>query len=234
MNSKISLFQKAGGEFIVSPFVLEQKALTVSAFLFDWDGVFNDGIKGDGKSSHFSEADSMGLNILRFSYWLKHGKLPFTAIVTGEHNESAFHLAKRECFNAVYFKTIHKMMALTHIEETQKIKSDAVAFMFDDILDLGLASKVGLRILINRHSSPLFREYVRTEKLADYITFSEGGTHGVREATELVNGLLGNLEQAIKSRVAFDEKYQRYLEEKRATKPKFYTSSGHSIVESIL
>ena len=61
------IFESEGGEFITPPFVLMEKLKNIKAIVFDWDGVFNEGVKGGGNHSGFSEIDSMGTNMLRFS-----------------------------------------------------------------------------------------------------------------------------------------------------------------------
>ena len=40
------MFEKAGGIFCTPAVSILQKLQTVKAFVFDWDGVFNDGTKG--------------------------------------------------------------------------------------------------------------------------------------------------------------------------------------------
>src|SRR5580698_1227362 len=96
-------FEDAGGNFMNSYPWFVTKLSHVKAFLFDWDGVFNSGVKGEGIHSGFTEADSMGLNMLRLSYWLTNSKIPLLGIITGQNNQSAIQLAKREHFNAVYY-----------------------------------------------------------------------------------------------------------------------------------
>ncbi len=58
------------GVFITDASVIQQKLKKIKAFIFDWDGVFNDGRKDIDGNSSFSEVDSMGVNMMRFSYYL--------------------------------------------------------------------------------------------------------------------------------------------------------------------
>ncbi|MFM7838489.1 MAG: hypothetical protein ACKO6K_02890, partial [Chitinophagaceae bacterium] len=53
------------GEFITSLPHLQEKLSNVRAYVFDWDGVFNEGFKNEQGSSAFSEIDAMGINLLR-------------------------------------------------------------------------------------------------------------------------------------------------------------------------
>src|SRR5271154_417970 len=123
------------GNFVSSPSVIEQKLQSIKAYIFDWDGVFNDGHKYADGSSSFSETDSMGTNLIRFNHYLKHNELSPVAVITGEHNKAAFHLTKRENFNAVYYKMRHKESSLLHFCKASKIKPHEVLFVFDDVLD---------------------------------------------------------------------------------------------------
>ncbi len=52
--------------------------------MFDWDGVFTGADKDHLLQSRFNEADSVGINLLWFSYYLNHKELPTTTIISGE------------------------------------------------------------------------------------------------------------------------------------------------------
>jgi len=164
----------------------------------------------------------MGLNMLRFSGYLKDGKLPLIFIITGENNLPALKLAQREHFAAVYLSVRNKLQALEHIENKFGIKSNEVAFAFDDILDLGLAKEVALRFQVNRKSNPLMDAFVKTEKLVDYKTASEGQEHAVREICELIIGLNGNYNQTVSNRMRFSPEYQTYLKLRNSINSLFF------------
>ena len=205
------LFAAKGGAFLVSPFSLRQKLSKAKAFIFDWDGVFNSGTKGVGLASSFSEPDAMGTNLLRFSHWLLRGSLPTVAIITGEANESAISLATREHFTSIYTKVKNKIESLHHFLETNRLTADEVVFIFDDVLDLGMAKECGVTIQIHRNASPLLNDFIRKERLADYVTANEGGQHAVREVCELIIGLSGNYSETVTHRLEFSTEYQTYL-----------------------
>ena len=128
----------------------------------------------------------MGVNMLRFAYWLRFRDLPLTAIITGENNSSAFHFARREHLHTVYYSVKNKLNALEHLNQTYGISYEQTAYVFDDILDLPVAQQCGLRFLVKRKGSPVFTEYVKNKKLCDYISGNTGTEHAVREITELV------------------------------------------------
>ena len=123
------IFEAKGGVFITPPFVLAKKLKNIKAILFDWDGVFNEGNKGGGNHSGFSEIDSMGTNMLRFSSWLKQEEsMLISAIVTGANNEVSLDFAAREHFDKVYFGVTDKKQALKHLVEDCGLKKEEIAF----------------------------------------------------------------------------------------------------------
>jgi 3-deoxy-D-manno-octulosonate 8-phosphate phosphatase (KDO 8-P phosphatase) len=207
----LKLFEQGGGEFVSPPSVFAEKLRQVKAVLFDWDGVFNDGTKRGTEGSIFSEVDSMGTNLLRYALWRLNGSLPPSAIITGENNPSAVHLAQRENFDGVYSKMKNKAQAFNSFCETHKCRPDEVLFFFDDVLDLEVARQCGARVLICRSSSVLLTKFVKDSALADYVTGHDGGHHGLREGAELIIGLLGQFDQVVSNRMAYSKDYQDYV-----------------------
>ena len=110
-------FRAGGASLVASVGDMRARLAGVRAFLFDWDGVFNTGNKSEDSSSGFSEADSMGTNLLRFAWWLRdQGKIPFTGILTGQDNPTAVRLAERERFQVVYRGFLNKRAALDDLQ----------------------------------------------------------------------------------------------------------------------
>lgn len=216
-----SLFK---GKFLTNAGTLQQKLQRVKAFLFDWDGVFNDGEKKENGSSAFSEVDAMATNLLRFNHYLRHQQVPLVAVLSGEKNVSAFTLAEREHFHAVYYKIKHKINALSHFCEAYELQHEEVAFFFDDVLDLSVAARVGLRIMTGRPANPLLLKYAEDHLLADYITANDGGRHGVREGIELLMGLTGQYNETLDHRIQFTAVYQDYLTQRDKAVPEFFTA----------
>jgi len=203
------LFSSNGAKFGVGAEEILTKLNKLKALILDWDGVFNEGIKDNDRGSPFSEIDSMGLNMFRFSFYLKHGYIPAIFIVTGENNEASLHLSKREHFNGVYVRISNKLRALEHIEKDYNIED--IGFMFDDIIDLGMAANVGLRFFVSRDSNPLLNKYVTNHSFAEYYTANTGSTHAIREVCELSIGLLNNYNEVVENRVQFSSTYNEYL-----------------------
>lgn len=234
MNDAEKLHKEIGGTFITPAANIQDKLKNIRAIIFDWDGVFNNGEKAANGSSNFSEVDSMGTNMLRYSHFLVHDKLPLTAVISGEKNETAFYFCKRECFHYSFFKVANKIHALNFICEKENITPSQVAYFFDDVLDLSMAEVCGIRIQINQQANPLFVNYCVKHQLVDYITANRGGSFAVREATELLMGLNGNFDEAITNRKNVAPSYQTYIENRRKTQPEFFTLAENKIIKADL
>lgn len=205
------MFESIGGEFYTPVDHIAENLSVVHVFLFDWDGVFNDGMKYGDLGSPFGEADSMGVNLLRLSYWLKHGVMPVTGIITGASNEAAEYFAKREGLECCIRGFTDKGHAFRVFSETFDIEPDAVAFIYDDVIDLPIAEKVAVRCCVRRNSSPLFAEYIESNEYCDYLTSAPGGQAAVRECCELMTALSYDYEEALAVRTGYGEKYRAYL-----------------------
>jgi 3-deoxy-D-manno-octulosonate 8-phosphate phosphatase (KDO 8-P phosphatase) len=225
------IFSNLGGEFITPYIDIIEKLRHIKAYLFDWDGVFNAGVKGEGTSSTYTEPDSMGTNLLRFGHFLKNNELPLFGIITGQKNPSAFQFSKREHLHFVYYNLLHKIEALDHIQITHNIQPHQVAFVFDDVLDLSIASHCGLRFLIRRQAGPLLETYVKENGLCDYISANSGSQYGVREVCELVLGISGVFSEVVDNRVEFSNTYHMYLSKRNSVSTAFYTKKDGIIVE---
>jgi 3-deoxy-D-manno-octulosonate 8-phosphate phosphatase (KDO 8-P phosphatase) len=225
-------FTDLGGVFVNDLKEIQAKLNKIKAFVFDWDGVFNNAVKNENKSSNFNEADSMGTNLVRFSHFLRTNELPKCAIISGEKNEMAFYFCNREHFDATYFKVPNKIIAFKHFCEVNKLAANEVCYMFDDVLDLSIAKECGLRILINRKSNPLFKNYVIKNHLCDYVTGSESGNFAVREASELIMGLLETFDTVIDHRTEYSNEYKNYLEKRQAAETNYFTIEGNAVIEA--
>jgi 3-deoxy-D-manno-octulosonate 8-phosphate phosphatase (KDO 8-P phosphatase) len=184
----------------------------ISGVVCDWDGVFNDGTKGEGSTSMFAEADSMGMNLLRYALWRENGEnMPVTALITGVENPSARVFATREHFHAIYYGAKSKTGAIEALCRQHRLSPDRLICIFDDVNDLGMAFGCGIRALVRRDASPLLQDYVARHGLCDYITANSARTHAVREVAELLLGLLGTFDAVVTSRVAWDAEYVRFF-----------------------
>jgi 3-deoxy-D-manno-octulosonate 8-phosphate phosphatase (KDO 8-P phosphatase) len=230
MKANISPEDYFKGEFISSPTTLKQKLKQIKAFVFDWDGVFNDGRKNFEGHSGFSETDSMGVNMMRFSHFLLNKQLPITAIITGENNQLAFSFAKRENLHYVYYKSGNKEKALMHLCEKHKISPADILFVFDDVLDFSVAKLAGVRFMIGRTANPLLYEFAADNRLVDYISLHNGNNNGVREISEIVMSMANNFDVAIELRMKYSDAYKDYLTLRNKTATEFFTTKDNGII----
>lgn len=232
MRYSDQMFSSIGGLFITKPQLFLKKLPSINGILFDWDGVFNSGVKSANNPSTYSEIDSMGINLLRFSIWLETNKIPFVGIITGQVNESAFELAKREHYNAVYSNFRAKKEALDHITSNFKVRPSKMVFMFDDVLDISTAKSSGLAVMVKRSSTPLFTEFVKENNYADYITAHTSSENAIREVCEMLIGMNGNYERVLNERIAYSECYQNYLNDLSKIQSSFFHKTDRKIIES--
>lgn len=214
-------FTSIGGKFCIPYNAFSAKLESIRAFIFDWDGVFNDGTKDHQGSSDFNEVDAMGTNLLRFSRWQRTGEMPFVAVMSGERNTLSFQLTNREHFHQGYFRVKDKLHAFRHFVERHDLDPKEIAFVFDDVLDLGLANAAGLRILVQHNGAPLFRRYVLDHQLADYVTGQS--QYAIRESCELMIGATGNYSHVVEGRSAFSDEYRNYLAQRQAIETEYFT-----------
>lgn len=180
-------FVDVGATFISSSFDIREKLNHIKAYLFDWDGVFNDGSKRfSSEGSTFSEVDSAGLRMLRYSHYRKFGEVPYLGVITGAQNPGAAALMASHGADVIYQRAIRKREALEHFLNEHDLKAEEVCYMYDDALDLNVAAEVGLRFCVGRLANPIFIGLVQGSGLADYITACQGNEHAVREVSELI------------------------------------------------
>lgn len=224
-------FLQQGIELTISASELIRRFSQIKAIISDWDGVFNNGIKTPGEPSPFAEADALGTNMFRFSFWQRNKQMPLFGIITGADNPAALYLAEREHFQAVYSKVLDKGQALQHFCSTFQIGSHQVACFFDDANDLSMAKMAGLRVLFRRNANFLFTRFVKENQLCDLVTSREGGAYAVREICEMLMTLNGNLEEVYTLRMNFDEQYQTYFKQRQEVPVKIFHLEKGSYTE---
>ncbi len=220
------------GTFVTGASELGMKLDRINAYIFDWDGVFNNGSKGADGSSPFNEVDSMGINMLRYNHYIRKSLNPIAGIITGEKNPVAFTFSRREHFHAVYYGIKNKKDALMHLCDAHDIQPDEVAYFFDDITDLEVASMCGISIMVGRNCNPMLVNMAKEKHLADYITSNDGGNNAIREATELLKALSGKYDETIMQRSIYSEHYRDYLNSRNIPSPAFYTVTDSKISET--
>ncbi len=213
------LFTLNGGCFLHPVSLIKGNLEGVNTLLFDWDGVFTDGRKDSNRNSTYSELDTMGINLLRFAFWLQNGTIPFTAIITGEENPGAMFVARRDHYDAVYYHVKNKSMMGERLNTDFRVDVSKSLFLFDDVLDLGLVSLSRLSFALRNPASLLFQQYIRTVEKCAYISGNTGGNHGIREIAELIMGLMGQFTSVIEHRASFSPVYKEFLQLRNTHEP---------------
>lgn len=218
-------FAELGGIFLADVGDLCSRLTSIRALVFDWDGVFNLGAKSQSTASGFSEADSMGTNMLRYGLWRRNGSQPTAAIITGADNPTAESFAKREHFQTVFRGIANKRVAIGQLCDRHGLEPSEIACVFDDINDLGMAAECGARFLVRRAASPLLQDFVARNNLCDYITAAEGDRFAVRECSELMLGLIGMFDDVVRSRSAHDADYRKYFSARQSIETETITET---------
>ena len=146
MESLTGKFTALGGRLITPAEEIARRLDKIKAYVFDWDGVFNPGEKTSAAGSTFNEIDSMSVNLLRFAHYQRTGQMPVTLVISGEKNETAFFYSERENFRYSFYKIPHKLQALEFLCSAEKMKPEEVCYFFDDVLDVPIAARCGLRM----------------------------------------------------------------------------------------
>jgi 3-deoxy-D-manno-octulosonate 8-phosphate phosphatase (KDO 8-P phosphatase) len=218
------------GKFLTPPADIQAKLQKIKAYIFDWDGVFNNGQKDENNTSLFNEIDAMGINMLRFNHYKRKGSMPLFGIITGERNSASHTFSDREHMDFVYYKIKHKSTALEHICKKHNLHPGEVLFVFDDILDLDVAAKVGVRMMVSRPANPLLTRYAESRALMDYLTANDSSNHALREVTELLIGLTGSYDETLSDRIAYNDTYREFIALRNTLTTEYYTVDGDTIV----
>lgn len=197
------------GELAVPDRIIKSRLKKIRLLAFDWDGIFNNGEKSEIPST-FNEIDSMGINMLRFGFYLMNLQNPVTTIVTGEKNKTAVQWARREHFHSVYFHVKNKADVLKDFQKKFSITSEEVLFVFDDIHDISLAEKAGVRMMVQNPGSRMLVEYCRKKGYFDYLTSYPGGQFALREISEVLLFLMDQFNNTVKYRISFESEYLNY------------------------
>lgn len=188
----------------------------VRGLLLDWDGVWTDGRKRPDGQSEFSEHDTMGLNLVRFAHYLHTGAMLRVAIVTGERNVTASHVAEREHLDQFLFYARDKTKAIPLLTERWGIPPHEWAFVFDDVLDFGLAKQVGRRAMVQWPWTEGVRELAAAQQLVDDWVPSPSP---VRRWCEHYLKEQNWFEAAVAGRQNWTEAYQTYWSLRNAIAP---------------
>lgn len=155
---------------------IKQKCKNIQLVIVDVDGVLTDGGRYYSKNGEtlkkFHARDGMGINNL-LRQKIK------TVILTKEKSSITRKWAKEMNIDYVYEGFVNKEQALDSICTKYNIKLINIAYIGDDINDIGVLKKVGFSVVPN---DAVFQ----VKKISHYICESDGGKGCVRELTDMI------------------------------------------------
>ncbi len=155
---------------------LTSRCSRIRLVITDVDGVLTDGgmyytSEGDVMKRFFVR-DGMGVTLLR-----KKG-IP-TLIITKEKTTIVRQWSKRMKIEKLYDGITQKELLLESICNTYKVKPNQIAYIGDDVNDLGLLMRVGLSAVPNDGID-------KAKKICHYICKTKGGQGAFREFVDLI------------------------------------------------
>ena len=177
---------------ILNQYTKEQvkKAGAIKAIFFDVDGVLTDGkiiYDNNGtESKQFSVKDGYIISHLK-----KAGII--VGIITGRDSKVVTHRATELKLDFCHQGIVNKLEVFEKLVEYYKLKKKQVAYIGDDINDLGALKNCGLSACPDDAMS-----YVKDK--VDLITRTKGGEGVVREVADLVLAAKGEMEKILKAK----------------------------------
>lgn len=176
----------------ISPLFI-QKAKQIKVLLTDVDGVMtdstisfftdNEGVTHEIK--HFESLDGMGLMYLT-TCGIR------TGIISRGSSNTLEYWAKILGMEFLFYNTSVKQKALEFLQKEYNIQPEEVAFIGDDLIDLGVLEKVGLPLAV-QNSIPEVKE------LALYTSSRSGGKAAVRDIAEQILKARGEWEKIVQA-----------------------------------
>ena len=152
------------------------KSKNIKILLTDVDGVLTDGgmyytPTGD-TIKKFHARDGMGVNLLKKS------EIP-TIIVTKEKTKMVKNWAKKMNISYVYDGIQEKEKILPEICKKYSVTSSQIAYVGDDVNDIGLLKKVGFSATPNDG-------IMDAQNIVDYVCKKKGGDGVLREIADII------------------------------------------------
>jgi 3-deoxy-D-manno-octulosonate 8-phosphate phosphatase (KDO 8-P phosphatase) len=168
---------------------LRQLAVRVKLLLLDVDGVLTDGriiYDSRGRDSKFFDVhDGMGVYAL-------HKAGIKTVLITAKGSRAIIPRARdMHVAEVLVADKLHKHELLGKVLAKHQVNAEEVAFVGDDLVDLGIMKKVGFPIAV-------FNACSEVKLAASYITLNHGGRGAVREVAELILKSQDKWEQIVK------------------------------------
>jgi len=156
--------------------IVQKKCKKIKLIVTDVDGVLTDGSRYFSDKGEilkkFHVRDGMGINIL-----LRNGIT--TCIVTKERSKIVAKWGKDMNIKKIYQGVIHKEKKLSQICKEFKLKEDEIAYIGDDVNDIGLLTKTGFSAAPNDSID-------QVKNLVNYTCKKGGGKGAFREISDLI------------------------------------------------
>lgn len=123
---------------------------------------------------HFDTRDGLGI-VMACRAGLK------VAIITGRVSEAVMTRAGELGVKDLFQGSMNKLEAYERLLKRHHLTDQQVAFVGDDLLDLPVMKRVGLKVAVANASGEL-------KALADYVTLASGGRGAVREVIDFLLG----------------------------------------------
>jgi 3-deoxy-D-manno-octulosonate 8-phosphate phosphatase (KDO 8-P phosphatase) len=155
---------------------LNQKASRIRLLLFDVDGVLTDGtviVHSDGtESKAFGIRDGIGM------VWAQRAGL-MVGLLSARMSPTTAHRAAQLGITIIQQGVQNKVEGYERIIASLGISDDAVAYMGDDVVDLGVLARVGFA------TAPA-DAVAEVKDRVDWVSSRPGGRGAVRELIELI------------------------------------------------
>lgn len=155
---------------------MREKAKKIKMILFDVDGVMTDGgiILGNQgiELKKFHVQDGMGFTLAK-----KAGLM--LGILTGRYSDLVTKRATELNADEIYQGVFNKLTAYKDILTKHGLSDEEVAYVGDDILDIPVLRRVGLKFAVANAAEEV-------KDMADYVTHKKGGEGAVREVIDLI------------------------------------------------
>lgn len=173
-----------------------QKARQIKLLLTDVDGVMTDGTLSfftDGQGvtreiKNFESLDGMGLLFLAYCGIQ-------TGIVSKGASNTLEFWARELGMNYLFYNTSVKHRALEFLQQKYGILPEETAFIGDDLIDLGILSRVGLPLAV-ANSVP------EAQQIALYTSPRRGGAAAVRDIAEQILRARGQWDRVVQDNIS--------------------------------
>ncbi len=153
-----------------------EKAKNIKFLILDVDGVLTSGdIILDNENNElkiFNVRDGHGLVML-------HKSGINMAVITGRHSKALERRMRELGITEVYQGTREKLKIFNGIVEKYKLKTEEIAAMGDDIIDLSILNRVGLSVCPQDAHEEI-------KNRVDYVTEKKAGEGAVRELCDII------------------------------------------------